>query len=193
MKEMGLRSFLKRKFIVITDSNHQFLITQNTLNSGFSSVKLGEKWVSNITYIRVYDQWCYLTTIIDLALRKVVGLFLSEDITTQNTVMKAWIHARKSINISNNLIFLSDRGVQYTLNKMTNLCGFNLKITQSMSRKGNCWDNAVAESFFKTIKYEWLYRFKFTSYNQLYRSIEDYFYGYNTERLHSSLGYLSPL
>jgi len=86
---MGLRSFLKRKFIVITDSNHQFLITQNTLNSGFSSVKLGEKWVSNITYIRVYDQWCYLTTIIDLALRKVVGLFLSEDITTQNTVMKA--------------------------------------------------------------------------------------------------------
>jgi len=193
MKEMGLRSFLKRKFIVITDSNHQFLITQNTLNSGFSSVKLGEKWVSNITYIRVYDQWCYLTTIIDLALRKVVGLFLSEDITTQNTVMKAWIHARKSINISNNLIFLSDRGVQYTLNKMTNLCGFNLKITQSMSRKGNCWDNAVAESFFKTIKYEWLYRFKFTSYNQLYRSIEDYIYGYNTERLHSSLGYLSPL
>ena len=190
---MGLRSFLKRKFIVITDSNHQFLITQNTLNSGFSSVKLGEKWVSNITYIRVYDQWCYLTTIIDLALRKVVGLFLSEDITTQNTVMKAWIHARKSINISNNLIFLSDRGVQYTLNKMTNLCGFNLKITQSMSRKGNCWDNAVAESFFKTIKYEWLYRFKFTSYNQLYRSIEDYIYGYNTERLHSSLGYLSPL
>ena len=193
MKEMGLRSFLKRKFIVITDSNHQFLITQNTLNSGFSSVKLGEKWVSNITYIRVYDQWCYLTTIIDLALRKVVGLFLSEDITTQNTVMKAQIHARKSINISNNLIFHLDRGAQYTLNKMTNLCGFNLKITQSMSRKGNCWDNAVAESFFKTIKYEWLYRFKFTSYNQLYRSIEDYIYGYNTERLHSSLGYLSPL
>lgn len=73
MKEMGLRSFLKRKFIVITDSNHQFLITQNTLNSGFSSVKLEEKWVSDIIYIRVNDDWNYLTTTIVLADRKVVG------------------------------------------------------------------------------------------------------------------------
>ena len=135
IKEMGLRSILKRKFVVTTDSKHSYPIANNELDRNFHSSKLGEKWVSDITYIRVYDQWCYLTTIIDLALRKVVGLFLSEDITTQNTVMKAWIHARKSINISNNLIFLSDRGVQYTLNKMTNLCGFNLKITQSMSRK----------------------------------------------------------
>ena len=76
---------------------------------------------------------------------------------------------------------------------MTNLFGYNNKIIQSMSRKGNCWDNAVAESFFKTIKYEWLYRFKYTSYNQLYNSIEDYIDWYNTERLHSSLAYLTPL
>ncbi len=62
-----------------------------------------------------------------------------------------------------------------------------------MSRKGNCWDNAVAESFFKTIKHEWLYRFKFNSYKQLYRSIEDYITWYNTKRIYSSLGYLSPL
>ena len=107
--------------------------------------------------------------------------------------MNAWIDARKTRNISNNLIFHSDRGVQYASNKINNICDYNLKITQSMSRKGNCWDNAVAESFFKTIKYEWLYRFKYTSYNQLYESIEDYIYWYNTERLHSSLGYLSPL
>jgi transposase InsO family protein len=193
MKEMGLRSVLKRKFVVTTDSNHQYLIAENTLNRAFSSLKLGEKWVSDITYIRVNDDWNYLTTIIDLADRKVVGWSLSEDMTTQNTVMKAWIDARKTRNISNSLIFHSDRGVQYASNKITNICDFNLKITQSMSRKGNCWDNAVAESFFKTIKYEWLYRFKFTSYNQLYDSIEDYIYWYNTQRLHSSLGYLSPL
>ena len=193
MKEMGLRSVLKRKFVVTTDSNHQYLIAENTLNRAFSSLKLGEKWVSDITYVRVNDDWNYLTTIIDLADRKVVGWSLSEDMTTQNTVMKAWIDARKTRNISNSLIFHSDRGVQYASNKITNICDFNLKITQSMSRKGNCWDNAVAESFFKTIKYEWLYRFKFTSYNQLYDSIEDYIYWYNTQRLHSSLGYLSPL
>ncbi|QVY66861.1 IS3 family transposase [Polaribacter sp. Q13] len=193
MKEMGLRSVLKRKFVITTDSNHQYLIAENMLNREFSSLKLGEKWVSDITYIRVNDDWNYLTTIIDLADRKVVGWSLSEDMTTQNTVMKAWIDARKTRNISNSLIFHSDRGVQYASNKITNICDFNLKITQSMSRKGNCWDNAVAESFFKTIKYEWLYRFKFTSYNQLYDSIEDYIYWYNTQRLHSSLGYLSPL
>lgn len=193
MKEMSLRSVLKRKFVVTTDSNHQHLIAENKLNRDFYSAKLGEKWVSDITYIRVNDHWNYLTTIIDLADRKVVGWSLSEDMTTQNTVMKAWIEARKTRNISNNLIFHSDRGVQYASNKITNLCDFNLKIIQSMSRKGDCWDNAVAESFFKTIKYEWLYRFKFTSYNQLQESIEDYIYWYNTERIHSSLGYLSPL
>ena len=134
-----------------------------------------------------------MTSIIDLADRKIVGWSLSEDMTTQNTVMKAWINARKTRNISDGFIFHSDRGVQYASNKMTNLCNFNLKITQSMSRKGNCWDNAVAESFFKTIKYEWLYRFKFTSYNQLYEAIDDYINWYNTERLHSSLGYISHL
>lgn len=193
MKEMGLRSVLKRKFVITTDSNHQFLIANNELNRDFYSLKLGEKWVSDITYIRVNDDWNYLTTIIDLADRKVVGWSLSEDMTTQNTVMKAWVKARKTRAISNEFIFHSDRGVQYASNKMRNICNFNLKITQSMSRKGNCWDNAVAESFFKSIKYEWLYRFKFTSHNQLYESIENYINWYNTERLHSSLGYLSPL
>jgi putative transposase len=193
MKEMGLKSILKRKFITTTDSNHTFLIAKNELDRNFSSFKLGEKWVSDITYIRVNDDWNYLTTIIDLADRKVVGWSLSEDMTTQNTVMKAWIDARKTRNICNGFIFHSDRGVQYASNKISNLCNFNIKATQSMSRKGNCWDNAVAESFFKTIKYEWLYRFKFTSYNQLLESLEDYINWYNIERLHSSLGYLSPL
>tara|TARA_R110001583_G_C5568677_1_gene401855 strand:+ start:78 stop:437 length:360 start_codon:yes stop_codon:yes gene_type:complete len=70
---------------------------------------------------------------------------------------------------------------------------FNIKITQSMSRKGNCWDNAVAETFFKTIKYEWLNRFKYTSDNQLYNSIKEYLNCYNTERLHLTLGYITPL
>jgi putative transposase len=76
---------------------------------------------------------------------------------------------------------------------MRNVFSFNRKITQSMSRKGNCWDNAVAESFFKTIKHEWLNRFKFNSSQQLFESIDDYIQWYNTKRLHSSFGYLTPL
>ena len=96
-------------------------------------------------------------------------------------------------NITTNFIFHSDRGVQYASNKMTNIFSFNNRITQSMSRKGNCWDNAVAESFFKTIKYEWLYRFKYNSYLQLFNDVKQYITWYNTKRIHSSLDYLTPL
>ena len=191
MKEMGLRSVLKRKHVIITDSKHSFPIAENVLDRNFTSLKLGEKWVSDITYIRVNDNWNYLTTIMDLADRKIVGWTLSQDMTTENTVVKAWLDARQTRKIDDGFIFHSDRGVQYASNKITNLFSFNRKITQSMSRKGNCWDNAVAESFFKTIKHEWLYRFK--SYNQLYMSIKDYINWYNTKRIHSSLGYISPL
>ena len=193
MKEMCLRSVLRKKYVITTDSKHSFPIANNVLDRAFSSLKLGEKWISDITYIHVNDHWNYLTTIIGLADRKVVGWTLSEDMTTENTVMKAWLSARKNRAISEGFIFHSDRGVQYASNKMTSLFSFNRKITQSMSRKGNCWDNAVAESFFKTIKHEWLYRFKFTSFEQLSDSIEDYINWYNNKRLHSSLGYLSPL
>lgn len=87
MKEMGLRSVLKRKFVVTTDSNHHYLIAENELNRGFYSLKLGVKWVSDITYIRVNDDWSYLTTIIDLADREIIEWSLSEDMTTQNTVI----------------------------------------------------------------------------------------------------------
>ena len=193
MKEMGLKSVLKRKFVSTTDSKHNFPLAKNELDREFSSSTIGEKWVSDITYIRVNDNWNYLTTIIDLADRKVVGWALSEDMTVQNTVLKAWIHARRNRTISSNFIFHSDRGVQYAANTMTNIFSFNSNITQSMSRKGNCWDNAVAESFFKTIKHEWLYRFKFSSYLQLFHKVSQYITWYNTKRIHSSLDYLTPL
>lgn len=193
MKEMGLRSVLKRKFVVTTNSTHYFPTAKNELNREFNSFQIGEKWVSDITYIRVNDDWNYLTTILDLADRKIVGWSLSKDMTTKNTVMKAWLYARKTRDIKDGFIFHSDRGVQYASNKMSNVLCFNRKITQSMSRKGNCWDNAVAESFFKTIKHECLYRYKFKSFSQLYLCIDDYIKWYNTKRLHSSLGYISPL
>ena len=193
MKKMGLKSILRRKYVITTDSNHSLGTFDNKLNRDFTSSKLGEKWVSDITYVRVNNDWNYLTTVIDLADRKIVGWSLSEDMTTENTILKAWAHARSNRALSAGFVFHSDRGVQYASNKMANIFSFNRKITQSMSRKGNCWDNAVAESFFKTIKNEWLYRFRYTSYNHLYQSIDDYINWYNTKRIHSSLGYISPL
>ena len=137
MREMGLKSILKRKFVITTDSNHSFPIAKNELNRAFTSLEIGKKWVSDITYVRVNDNWNYLTTIIDLADRKIVGWALSDDMTTENTIMKAWLSARKNRVIKEGFIFHSDRGVQYASNKMSNIFHFNRKITQSMSRKGN--------------------------------------------------------
>jgi transposase InsO family protein len=193
MREMGLKSVLRRKYVITTDSNHSYNIANNELGRNFKTIELGKKWVSDITYIRVGDQWNYLTTIIDLADRKVVGWSLSKDMTAENTVMKAWQLARKTRKIANGFIFHSDRGVQYASIKLTKLMLYNIKITQSMSRKGNCWDNAVAESFFKTIKHECLLRYKFKNYEELYDCVSNYIFWYNTKRLHSSLGYLTPL
>ena len=190
---MGLRSILSRKFrVVTTDSNHTFPISENLLNRDFTSNCLGEKWVSDITYIKVGSRWNYLTTILDLADRKVLSWVLSEDMTTENTVYTAWILARKKREITENHIFHSDRGSQYASQKITDLLSFSCKSTQSMSRKGNCWDNAVAESFFKTIKYECIYRHNFKSYFEAYQIIENYIKWYNNARIHSALDFKTP-
>ena len=193
MKQLGLKSVVSRAFkVTTTDSNHPFPIAENVLNRNFTSLQIGEKWVSDITYIKVAGHWNYVTTILDLADRKIVAWVLSDDMTTENTVHKAWILARKQRNITNNHIFHSDRGVQYASNKMVNALRLSSKITQSMSRKGNCWDNAVAESFFKTLKYECTNRYSFKSYMHAYLIIEEYMNWYNTLRMHSALGYKSP-
>lgn len=193
MKELGLKSVLRKKFVVTTDSNHTYPIAKNILARNFQCSSIGEKWVSDITYIRVNDDWNYLTTIMDLADRKIVGWSLSEDMTVENTIWSAWLSAISIRKIKFNFIFHSDQGVQYAANKMSCVLRENIKITQSMSRKGNCWDNAAAESLFKTIKYECTNRYKFTSNQQLFECLEDYISWYNTKRIHSSLGYKTPL
>jgi transposase InsO family protein len=193
MKKMGLKSVLKRKFkICTTDSNHTYPVSKNQLNRNFTAVELGQKWVSDITYIKVAGKWNYVTTIIDLADRKLVAWSLSQDMTTQNTIYKTWIKARKIRKITQDHIFHSDRGIQYASNLMTSLFYENKKITQSMSRKGNCWDNAVAESFFKTLKYECTNRYNFRSIFQAESIIGKYINWYNYQRLHSSLDYKTP-
>jgi putative transposase len=194
MKELGLRSVLSKKFrVCTTDSNHNLPLAKNIVDRNFTSSVLGEKWVSDITYIKVANQWNYLTTVLDLADRKILSWVLSEDMTTENTVRKAYLKARKRRNISEKHIFHSDRGVQYASNSMTSIL-FNSKNTrQSMSRKGNCWDNAVAESLFKTIKYECTNRYLFLSYMDAYTVISEYVQWYNSLRLHSALDYKTPL
>lgn len=193
MRKMGLRSVLSRKFrVVTTNSNHKYPIAQNHLNRAFSSDKLGEKWVSDITYIKVKNEWHYVTTIMDLADRKVIAWTLSRDMTVDNTIYKTWLLATENRGIIQGHIFHSDRGIQYASNQMKTLFNEHTKITQSMSRKGNCWDNAVAESFFKTLKYECTNRYNFRTIEETNRVIEKYINWYNYKRLHSTLGYITP-
>lgn len=183
MKQMGIKSVIHKRFkVMTTDSNHALPIAKNVLNRDFNSLELGHKWVSDITYIKVGKQWNYVTTILDLTDRKIIAWTLSQDMTTENTVYKTWLKATQVRQITDLHIFHSDRGVQYASNKMKGLFKNNVKITQSMSRKGNCWDNAVAESFFKTLKYECTNRYRFKNIVQAHIIIDDISFYKTTNR-----------
>lgn len=148
MKTCNLQARRKRKFKHTTDSNHSYPIAPNKLNRQFTTTRPNEVWVSDITYIETSQGWLYLTDIIDLFDRKVIGWAMSEDMTAESTVIEAWYMAVGNRPINQKLIFHSDRGSQYACTKFRNILKSYKDVEQSMSRKGNCWDNAVAESFF---------------------------------------------
>ena len=194
MKKAKIRSIIKKKFVVTTNSKHGFTLSPNLLNREFNPDQQGKVWVSDITYIRTMEGWLYLTVIIDLADRKVIGWSTSESMKASRTIIPAWKMAVLNRPVFKPLIFHSDQGIQYASSEFRVILKRNKNITQSMSRKGNCWDNACAESFFKSIKTEWIYRFKYINRRIAAISIFEYIETwYNTLRRHSSLNYLSPL
>jgi transposase InsO family protein len=189
MKQLGLRSKLSKKFKATTDSKHSYLMVENVLNRQFSVTEPSKVWVSDITYIYTKEGFMYLTTIMDLYDRKIIGWSLSNGMSTNETTLASWKMAIRNRNIDANLIFHSDRGVQYANNKFANVLE-SYKVTRSMSRKGNCWDNAVAESFFKTLKTESIYGNKLISKEQMKLQIFEYIeIWYNQKRRHSALNY----
>jgi len=195
MQRLNLVARPKRKFVVTTDSEHDFKIANNLLNRNFDVEYINTCWVSDITYILVDRKWMYLTTFIDLADRMVVGWSLSNNMTASDTVCAAFGNAvhKRGIVKGSQLMIHSDRGVQYASVEFRNLIK-SYDCIQSMSRKGNCWDNAVAESFFKTIKVEALNRYNFKDSILLRKVIFRYIDGfYNTVRFHSAMNGLSPL
>lgn len=193
MKKANIRSITKKRFVATTDSKHSFPVAPNLLNREFKVDSQGKVWVSDITYIRTLEGWLYLTIIMDLADRKIIGWALSSSMHASTTIIPAWIMAVQNRPFTSRLIFHSDRGVQYACTEFRELLFRNTIVVQSMSRKGNCWDNAVAESFFKTLKTEWVYRNKYVSRKQASISVFEYIETwYNTQRRHSSLNYLSP-
>ena len=193
MKQAHIRSKRHRKFVVTTDSNHTYPVVENKLNRNFHPASLGEVWVSDITYISTKQGWLYLTTVMDLADRKVIGWALSETMKASATSVAAFNMAIKNRPVTAELIFHSDRGVQYACTEFKSLLESNRNIIRSMSRKGDCWDNAVAESFFKTLKCDIIYGTKFQSVEEAKLEVFKYIeIWYNKKRLHSSLGYRTP-
>lgn len=189
MKELGLRSKLSKKFKVTTNSKHNYLVVENVLDRNFIVADPSKVWVSDITYIQTKEGFLYLTTIIDLYDRKIIGWSLSNGMSTEETSLAAWKMALKNRIVQKGLIFHSDRGVQYANKKFSNTIE-SYNVRRSMSRKGNCWDNAVAESFFKSSKTELIYGNKLISKERMEMEIFEYIeIWYNKKRRHSTLNY----
>ena len=191
MGELGLHSQIKRKFIVTTDSNHQEPIAANILDRDFGADKPNQKWVTDITYIHTQEGWLYLAAVMDLFSRRIVGWSVSDKIDTDlaKSALTTAIFQRRP---DAGLLHQSDRGVQYASGDYQKKLK-DLDIVCSMSRKGNCWDNAAMESFFGSLKTEWVYRKTYATReiakNDLFNYIEVF---YNRKRRHASLGYVNP-
>ena len=193
MKTHNLYAKRKLKWIRTTDSSHSLPVTENLLNRDFTALNPGEKWISDITYLPTKNGWLYLTVILDLWDRRIIGWNIADDMSTVN-LCEALKMAVGNRSPRKGLLFHSDRGVQYCseLFRKT-LKTFCPEVLQSMSRKGNCWDNACAETFFKTLKWE-LDIFNKNETKQevktkVFEYIEIY---YNRRRRHSALGYATP-
>lgn len=194
MRREHIRSIIKKKYRVTTDSSHKYPVVANLLMRDFSVSRSNEVWVSDLTYIFTNEGWLYLTTVIDLFDRKVIGWALSKTMKTNETIIPAFRMAKhnRPINKQQKLIFHSDRGIQYACDEFVTAIGKHENIERSMSRKGDCWDNAIAESFFKTIKVELIYRYKYQSIQDAALSIFEYIETwYNQKRRHKHLNNLT--
>jgi putative transposase len=191
MKLSEVSARQSKKFKVTTDSKHNFPIAPNHLDRNFEVGKPNRAWVSDITYVWTQEGWLYLTVIIDLYSRLVIGWSINNRID-KGLVMDALRMAIWRRRPETNLIFHTDRGSQYCSDEFQEMLKKNRMIS-SMSRKGNCWDNAVSESFFGSLKTERLYGSPYQTREETRRELVDYIeMFYNSRRLHSYLGYLSP-
>lgn len=191
MRKMDLKCKTIKKYVVTTDSKHNEPVAPNLLNRRFDVEMPNKVWVSDITYLKVGRQWYYLTVFIDLFSRSIVGWDLSGSLE-RHSVIRALKKAIMRRRPGKGLMIHSDRGVQYVsqdFRKVLKTHGF----IQSMSRKGNCWDNAVAESFFHTLKTQLIYHIRFNNFEEakriIFKYIEIY---YNQRRKHSSNAWKTP-
>ncbi len=191
MRAAGLSALQPRRFQVTTDSRHALPVAQNLLNQDFTASKADERWAADITYVWTGEGWLYLAVVLDLFSRRIVGWSMQASLQKQ-LVLEALTMALKLRRPGPGLLHHSDRGSQYASAEFQEaLCASGMVC--SMSRRGNCWDNAVVESFFGTLKNELVYRCRFATRQQARQEVFEYIeVWYNRCRRHSALGYLSP-
>jgi transposase InsO family protein len=191
MRSMGLAARMPRRFRVTTAANPSHPVEPNVLDRDFTAERPDERWVTDITYVWTDEGWLYLAVILDLFSRAVVGWALDTTLSTRLPLAALDMAVRRR-RPSAGLLHHSDRGCQYTSRDYREALG-KLGVTVSMSRTGNCWDNAVAESFFATLKTELVYRQRWANRLDVRQAVFEYIEAfYNRRRLHSSLGYRTP-
>ena len=193
MQLHGIRAKGKRRFKVTTDSNHDLPISLNLLNREFNVAEPDRVWTGDITYIATDEGWLFLAVVIDLFSRQVVGWALRQDMTRDiviDALRMAWFKRRPSTQAG--LIFHSDRGSQYASDDFRDVLK-EYGITSSMSRRGNCWDNACSETLFGSLKVERLHGQRFATRRQAMDETIAWLLWYNSTRLHSTLAYVSPM
>ena len=192
MRENKLCAKVKHKFVVTTQSKHSLPVSDNVLKRNLHCDAPNQKWLADITYIRTLEGWIYLASVLDLFSRRIVGWSMSERLDSELACSALNMAIRNRIP-EPGLLHHSDRGVQYASSAyqmILNRCG----IVCSMSRKGNCWDNAGKESFFGKLKSECIRGKIYTTREEARRDIPEYIeIFYNCQRRHAALGYVSPV
>lgn len=193
MRKHGIRAKGKKRFRVTTDSNHDLPIAPNLLNRQFTVEAPDKVWVGDITYISTDEGWMFLAVVIDLFSRQVVGWSMRADMTRDiviDALRMAWFKRHPGKDAG--LIFHSDRGSQYASDDFRAVLK-DYGITASMSRRGNCWDNACSETLFGSLKVEWLHGQRFVTRRHAMDETIAWLLWYNRSRLHSTLNYVSPM
>ncbi len=191
MRELGLRGVSPRKFRVTTDSDHKYPIARNVLDRDFKASRPNEKWATDITYVWTREGWLYLATVMDLYSRRIVGWSMADHMRTELCLDALRMAIKQRTNVKG-LVHHSDRGVQYASDDYRAALKAR-GIECSMSRRATCWDNAVAESFFGTLKNELIYRRPWLDRETVRDAISEYIeVFYNRIRRHSTIGNISP-
>ena len=191
MRLEGMQGRRNRRKAFTTDSKHPYPVAPNLLNREFAADAPNEKWVADITYIPTQEGWLYLAAVLDLYSRKIVGWSMSHQVTADlvEDALRMALYERQP---DPGLLHHSDRGSQYASEQVRQILSSN-HIQVSMSRTANCYDNAVMESFFSTLKCEWVHHQNYKSRSEASKDIFGYIAGfYNPLRRHSTLGYVSP-